>query len=496
MKERKNISDFTGEIHHLFGLKKQARELVTWVTKATGCRHAGLLFLNIDGGDFTSLSLLPKSKANPFRSLRLGQYNPIVKYLRREKKLLTRESLATMPDFRRLQEQGSLKTDLGMIELIVPMISRNRLIGILILGEKDADKYSPDDYNLLQSVTDEVAVSMEKEYLREQLSQRKKELTVINRCITIMASSLDIQRIFDNVINESRRIVEIAWAAIALITDKDLCLLVFSSEAGSTFKVGGRISISGTATEWVANHKNTIIESDLVDNSLFNKKKPQLMQGVRSITYLPLITKGEVIGSLIVASRKLNVYTRRQIDFLEVLASQITVRIEHSQLFTKLEEQARFDIITGLLNRRSFDEIITSDISRYYRYGGIFSLILADVDSLKTVNDTYGHLAGDEVLRQIGGIIRKVIRASDQAFRYGGDEFAILLPNTSVDAAKRVAERFRKQISSMMTTTQTPVTASFGLASWPANGREANEIIAAADDALYHAKQSGRNQSY
>ena len=120
---------------------------------------------------------------------------------------------------------------------------------------------------------------------------------------------------------------------------------------------------------------------------------------------------------------------------------------------------------------------------------------MADVDSLKTVNDTYGHLVGDEALRQIGGIIRSMIRISDQAFRYGGDEFAIFLPNTAVDAATRVAERIRKQIALKMMSNRTHVTISLGLAGWPVNGREANEVIAAADAALYQAKRSGGNKS-
>ena len=214
------------------------------------------------------------------------------------------------------------------------------------------------------------------------------------------------------------------------------------------------------------------------------------------MAYLPLTTNGRTIGCLIVASRHPNAYSRRQVALLEELAPQITMPVEHSQLYAEVEEEARIDKLTGLFNRRSFDEVMTSEISRYSRYGGIFSLIIADLDSLGTVNDTYGHLAGDEALRQIGSVIRKATRTSDRAFRYGGDEFAILLPNTSIDAANRVAERIRQQIASKMIADQTPVTASLGLASWPANGTGADEVIAAADAALYHAKRSGGNQSH
>lgn len=495
MIERQKLSDFASKIHNLFGLQEQARELIALVTKAISCKYACLLFLNVDGEDFTVPFYYPKSKANPFSSLRLSRRNPIVSYLRREKKLLARKSLATLPDFKRLREQKTGKISLNEIELLIPLISRNHLIGILILGEKHSGSYSLEDCQLLEGVADQVAVSMEKEYLREQLSQRREELSVINRSSAIMASSLDIQRIFDSFTKELRKIVNIDWAAIALIGDSDLCFLALFSEIGSTWKVGGRIPIKGTATEWVASHKKVIVEADLLQKSRFVTAESHTKQGIRSIAYLPLITSGRAIGSLTMASRQPNAYSWRQIKLLEGLASQITMPIEHSQLYAEVMEKVRVDELTGLFNRRSFDEVMASETSRYSRYGGIFSLIMLDLDSFKTINDNYGHLAGDEALRQIGEVLKNAIRTSDQAFRYGGEEFAILLPNTSIDAANRVAERVRKQIASTMIAGRTSVTGSLGLASWPANGKELNEIIAAADAALYQAKGKGGNQS-
>ncbi|MBA7663311.1 hypothetical protein ES703_71350 [subsurface metagenome] len=138
--------------------------------------------------------------------------------------------------------------------------------------------------------------------------------------------------------------------------------------------------------------------------------------------------------------------------------------------------------------------MIASEIGRHSRYGGIFSLIILDLDSFKIYNDNYGHLAGDKLLKQIGSIMKSAIRNADQAFRYGGDEFAILLPQTAIDEANQVAERVRKYIALKAKAGNVPVTASLGIASWPAEGITANGIIAAADAALYHAKRSGGNQ--
>jgi len=495
MIERQKLSDFVSKIHNLFSLQEQGRELVALVTKAIGCKHSCLLFLDIDDEDFTTLFCKPEAEGNPLYSLRLSRQSPIVEYLRREKKLLTRESLTTVPEFRSLSEQEAGEIKLDEIELFMPLISRDQLIGILVLGEKQSGRYSLEDFNLLEDVTDRVAVSMEKEYLREQLSEREKELSVINRSSAIISSSLDIQGVFGSFVEEIRKIVDVSWAAVVLIGDNDLCFLAVSSEIGSAWKVGERVPIKGTATEWVVTHKKTTVESDLSHESQFVTAESHLKQGIRSIAYLPLIAKDKTIGSLIVASRHPNAYSKRHIMFLEHLASQIAMPIENSQLYAEVAEKARIDGLTGLLNRRSLDEVMASEINRHSRYGSVFSLIILDLDNFKAFNDNYGHLAGDNLLKEGGSSIRNSIRGADQAFRYGGDEFAVLLPNTSIDAANRVAERIRKQVASKVTAGNISVTVSLGLASWPANGISANEVIEAADVALYHAKRSGGNQS-
>lgn len=495
MKNRQKSSDFTNKIHNIFGLEEQGKGLVALVTKTIGCKHACLLFLDVGGEDFTTLFCKPEAEGNPLYSLRLSRQSPIVKYLRQHQKLLTRESLTTVPGFRSLSEQEAVEIKLDEIELFMPLISRDQLIGILVLGEKESGRYSLEEFNLLEDVTDRVAVGMEKEYLREQLSERDKELSVINRSSAIISSSFDIQGVFSSFVEELRKVIDVSWAAVVLIRDNDLYFLALSFEIGSAWKVGERVPIKGTATEWVVTHKETMVESDLAQESQFVTAQSHLKQGIRSIAYLPLISKDKAIGSLIVASRHPNAYSRKHMIFLEQLASQLAMPIENSQLYAEAKKEARIDELTGLFNRRSLDEVMASEVSRRSRYGGLFSLIIIDLDNFKTFNDNYGHLAGDNLLKKDGSSIKNSIRGADQAFRYGGDEFAVLLPNTTIDTANRVAERIRKQVASTVIASSIQITASLGLASWPANGISANEVIEAADVALYHAKRSGGNRS-
>jgi diguanylate cyclase (GGDEF)-like protein/putative nucleotidyltransferase with HDIG domain len=493
---RQELSNFASRIHNVFSLREQGGELLTLVTKAMGCSKACLLFLEAGSEDFTAQFVEPSSIDNPLSNLRLQKGNPIVEYLMRERKPLTSQNLAILPEF--LGLWGSEKKGIQSmgIELFIPLVSRDRLIGILVLDRKQSGRYLLGDFRLLEDVAKQVAVSMEKEYLREQLKQREQELSVINRSSAIITSSLDIQRTYDGFITELKQAVDVSWAAIALIEENELYFLALSSDIGSAWQVGERIPIKGTATEWVVSRKKPMIESDLAQECKFVTGKYHLGQGVRSIAYFPLIVRDEAIGSLIVASCHPNAYSKRHIELLEELASRITTSIENSRLYANAEQRARIDGLTGLLNRHSLDELIASEISRHSRYGGVLSLIILDLDYFKAFNDNYGHLAGDTVLRQIGQTMKSSIRSADQPFRYGGDEFAILLPLTNIEAAHDVAERLRKRITSEVKVGYVPVTASIGLASWPADGIGPNEIIAAADAALYDAKRSGGNRSH
>ncbi|MFH1382752.1 MAG: sensor domain-containing diguanylate cyclase [Chloroflexota bacterium] len=340
-----------------------------------------------------------------------------------------------------------------------------------------------------------VAIIIYLVFLLIAMRQRERRYSVLNRSNAIITSSMDVPRVFKNLVQELKKVVDIGWAAVVLAEDNRLNFLALSGESDLDWKVGEHIPIEGTATEQVVAHQKTIVKADLFTGSRLSMEDSFLKHGMHSIAYLPLITKGRTIGSFILASRRQNAYDRQQITLLEHLAVQMATPIENARLYAAIEEKARIDDLTGLLNRRSLDELLASEISRHSRYGGVFSLVILDLDSFKTFNDTNGHLAGDKLLGKIGGVIKNTIRGADRAFRYGGDEFAIVLPNTPINAAIRVAERARKQVAAQTAGGPTPVTTSLGVSAWPADGTTANEVIAAADTALYEAKRSGKNRS-
>ncbi len=210
----------------------------------------------------------------------------------------------------------------------------------------------------------------------------------------------------------------------------------------------------------------------------------------------PLISKDKLVGILALHKRRVGgFYANEDIDFLVTLTNEAAVVIENADLYKKAKERANIDELTGLYNHRYFHNRVNEEIARSSRFGDTFSLMTIDLDHFKNYNDVYGHLYGDKVLQNVGEFIKRSIRSVDMAFRYGGDEFAIILPHTSIDNAYKVAERIRKKIESDIDIKGYPLTCSLGIASWPTDGLMREEMIQASDAALYHSKQSGRNRT-
>ncbi len=210
----------------------------------------------------------------------------------------------------------------------------------------------------------------------------------------------------------------------------------------------------------------------------------------------PIKSQGKLIGILALGKKQSNtLYSHEDLELVMGTANQAGTIIENAQRYSRAIIRANTDGLTGLYNHRHFHERLDQEIARGSRFGTTFSLIMLDIDLFKAYNDIHGHLAGDEVLRRTGEYIDISVRSLDMAFRYGGEEFAIILPETRLDDAYKVAERIRKAIASKTSSKATPITASLGIASWPIDGVMREEIISCADAALYRAKQTGRNRT-
>ncbi|CDM64048.1 GGDEF domain-containing response regulator [Pyrinomonas methylaliphatogenes] len=179
---------------------------------------------------------------------------------------------------------------------------------------------------------------------------------------------------------------------------------------------------------------------------------------------------------------------------LSLLLAHARTLLEFKEYLDSCEEAAFTDHLTGLANRRRFERQLAREVARTRRYGHPFCLLMIDIDHFKEINDTFGHVTGDAVIRQVARILQSSTRGIDVAARIGGDEFAVILPETRFEAGLDVAERLRQAIkSTKMSSEVETVTASFGIAEFPASAEDEVELFRRADAALYEAKRNGRD---
>lgn len=211
----------------------------------------------------------------------------------------------------------------------------------------------------------------------------------------------------------------------------------------------------------------------------------------RDVVVMPLVAD-EVVGVLVADSGGRQPVDRRLTSMLERFTAHAAFALRNAVLLERVQQMAVTDALTRLANRRSFDRALARDLARAQRSEGRVSVVLLDVDEFKRLNDTHGHVVGDEVLQQVAAVLQECGREYDTVARYGGEEFGVVLPGCSTSLAARVAERLRSQVE--LADTQVPVTVSAGVATYPVHGDDAQSLLESADFALYAAKRAGRNR--
>jgi diguanylate cyclase (GGDEF)-like protein len=312
---------------------------------------------------------------------------------------------------------------------------------------------------------------------------------------------LDIDRIAEVCVQSIPKLVGVRFASLYILDETNNMLHLYKHN--HPFPINKIVSLNQTPTPLMvmaARSKELILVGDIDTHT-----KPVIRKSQRAFSenyqtkncaIVPLICQERVVGVLNLADKvEGDRMKSADIALIELFSQLVGASIGNIKLFEKIQRQATTDGLTGLANHKTFYEMLERELWRARRYGGRISLIMVDVDNLKTINDAYGHRAGDKVIREISKRIKECIRQIDTAARYGGDEFAVILLNTSLKDATIVAQRMVDAVAGSPVTwskEEIPLSISVGLGQYDADSTP-EDITSRSDQALYTAKQAGKN---
>jgi diguanylate cyclase (GGDEF)-like protein len=312
---------------------------------------------------------------------------------------------------------------------------------------------------------------------------------------------LDIERIASICVRDLANLVDARFASVYVLDETGNILHL--QKCNHPFLINKIVSLNQNPPSimvMAVRSKDLI----LVEN-IDTHKKPKIRKSQRAFAQnyrtnncivVPLICHERVVGVLNLADKiHADCFSRQDIALTELFGQLVGASIGNVKLFEKMQRQATTDGLTGLANHKRLYELLERELWRSRRYGGHISLIMVDIDNLKKINDEFGHRAGDKVIKTISTTIKKCIRQIDTAARYGGDEFAVILPNTSLAEAVVVAERMVELAANSPITwenEQIPLSISVGLGQYD-SAHSPEDITSRSDQALYLAKQAGKN---
>jgi diguanylate cyclase (GGDEF)-like protein len=394
---------------------------------------------------------------------------------------------------------GTADVDESM--LVVPMAYDGVVIGVITLSKLGLRQFDADDQRLLLILADLAATAMESARLLARSQALAGELRRLLDMSSQLSGSLDSRQVANLTASHLASAMGVDECAISYWDRQNRRTVTLGSEPESRL---ADLEPTYDLTDFPATVE--VLEQRLTltidaEDPTADSAEVRLLRadGNRSIVMLPLIVKGQSIGLVELISRTAAGLDPERLELARTMANEAAMALENARLYEEARALADRDPLTGFYNHRYLHQRFAEEVGRTKRARQPLSVLMLDLDNFKLVNDSFGHLYGDRVLAWSAEIIRSTLRSSDIAARYGGDEFAIVLPDTSAEAAERAADRIRMAFATGVHTgeagEQIDVALSIGVATFPADGRTATELLAAADAALYREKRGQESGS-
>ena len=382
----------------------------------------------------------------------------------------------------------------GRSLLVVPMLHDATVVGVISLTRTGVRAFDDDELRLLSIVADQAATALSSSRLFAETRRLASDLRRLVDMSSDLSGSLDPRQVAGRIAQHIGRALDVDEAAISW-WDRDGDRLVTTGywPAAAVGQLADSFSLAAYPLTRAVLGDQRIVTVH-VDDPDADKAEVRLLreQGMRSVVMLPLVAKGEAIGLVELLSRAGAIADDRRLELAQTMANEAAMAFENARLYEQARRLADRDPLTGFFNHRYLHERLGEEVVRAQRTRRPLSVLMLDLDDFKVVNDTFGHLFGDSVLVHVAERIRAALRAHDVPARYGGDEFAVILPETDAEAATRIAARVAEALSAAPYEADgrlpVAVGVSVGAATYPSEGRTATELIAAADGALYASK--------
>lgn len=334
--------------------------------------------------------------------------------------------------------------------------------------------------------------------LKRELSGLRSILSVAQ----VVVSSLDLDEVLHNILCSAMGLLDMPAGSVALYDERSEQLTLHAHVGlSASFVANDRWRVKpGGLSERILAQRDILVVEECVEDYLYGN--PLLQQeGVRSLVAVPLTVQEKIVGILYLDDFVPRSFTAEQLHLLSILGSFACMSIDNARLHREMCHLASTDGLTGLYNHRIFSQMLKEESARALRYRQPLSLVMFDVDDFKRFNDTHGHPDGDKVLQAVADILRETLRKCDIPFRYGGEEFIAILPETESEAAVVVAERIRQAVQAqshrlLPAHIRQGVTVSVGVAGFPRDGQDGASLLRRVDQLLYRAKREGKNKVY
>ncbi|MEJ5308048.1 MAG: sensor domain-containing diguanylate cyclase [candidate division WOR-3 bacterium] len=378
--------------------------------------------------------------------------------------------------------------------LIIPLYSKeNRILGIITV-DKPINKYVNllESIEILESFAQTAAISLENAKLFSRMEQLIKNLEKVSTISALMNSHIQLDDLLNHFVKSIKENFPHYNTSIILYNEfNELEIKAFSGYNEKYIeRINEMLKMGEGIVGWVAEHKTPVHVKDTRSDPRFVGRLDISMSEIA----VPLQLSSGMIGILDIESEGINSLDENDFRIISILASHLSVSIDNTFKYEETKRIANTDPLTDMYNYRFFIEKLKDELERSRKLSIPLSILMLDIDYFKEINDNYGHMVGDMIIRELAQLLSKTVRKGDIVTRYGGDEFFIILPGTGKQFTHSIAEKINKLVKRTNFTNGIKITVSVGTVTYPDDGDSVETLLKWVDDALYDAKRKGRDR--